>query len=378
MKIASSTIVKMCFVVLWSITATSCATFFSGLKADIFIDGDIDEPVTISSSAATYEDVTLPTVVEVKRRQLNGQHIQISSEHHTFDDIVLEKTLNEWALIGALTYGVPLCIDLLTNAVSKPKYNQFLITPLESIAAADSLDVTLPRSVVPSSTLDFTTKNRLRSQRWYEKYPRHEINVTLGFGHHQADHLSKQFVDDILPNYHMEEEVTEECGIYIDTHLTRKIEYHYRLNRKWDVGALLAWGISSDDYTDEYYYMNVQHKDDFPGFYNKGSHESKSFTFAPSVRYSWYEMGACRIYSRAALGIMRDHLTFDMNQWIQNGPTTSYSYNETEKHFEKTKWRMAYQLSPLGMSVGAGPVRLLAELGYGCLGVFNIGLGICF
>ena len=39
---------------------------------------------------------------------------------------------------------------------------------------------------------------------------------------------------------------------------------------------------------------------------------------------------------------------------------------------------MAYQFSPIGMSVGAGPVRFIAELGYGCLGVCNIGLGICF
>ena len=376
MKISLSAIIKMFFMVIGTISVTSCATMFSGFKADIFIDGDIDEPVTINSSAATYKDVTLPTVVEVKRRQLNGQHIQISSEHHTFDDIVLEKTLNEWALLSAISYGMPVCIDLLTNAVSKPKHNQFFITPLESIAAADSLNATLPRSVVPSSALDFATKNRLRSERLFTKFPRHEINGTFGFGSNQADHLTKQFADNILQRYHMETEV--ECGdIFGDSYFIGKIEYHYRLNRKWYIGSLMALGESSMDYTDEYYYMDEQHKDDYPGHITLGYHKGSSFTFAPSVRYTWYEKGACRYYSRVALGLLRNHLTFSLNEWIFNGPNERYCYKDKEKHFEKTNWRMAYQFSPIGMSVGAGPVRFIAELGYGCLGVCNIGLGIC-
>ena len=49
-----------------------------------------------------------------------------------------------------------------------------------------------------------------------------------------------------------------------------------------------------------------------------------------------------------------------------------------EDSFEKTKWRMAYQFSPIGINVGTGPVRFFAEVGYGCLGVCNVGLGFCF
>ena len=377
MKKSSSVILKLFFVAFCTITVTSCATMFSGFKADVFIDGDIDEPVTITSSAGTYEDVTLPTVVEVKRRQLNGQHIQISSEQHTFDDIVLEKTLNEWALLSVFSNVMPICIDLLTNAVSRPKHNQFFITPLESIGAADSLNLPLPRSVVPSSTIDFTTKTRLRSERLFTKFPRHEINGTFGFGSNQADHYTKQFVDNILQHYHMETEVN--CGdIFGDSYFVGKIEYHYRLNRKWDVGALMAWGESSMDYTDEYYNMDEQHKDVYPGYNTLGYHKGRSFTFAPSVRYTWYEKGACRYYSRVAMGLMRHRLTFSMNEWTTNGPNERYCYKDKEKQFEKTEWRMAYQLSPIGMSVGVGPLRFIAELGYGCLGICNFGMGICF
>lgn len=377
MKESRSVFIKLLFVALWTITFTSCATMISGFKADVFIDGNIDEPMTISSSGGTYEDVTLPTVVEVKRRQLNGQHIQICSEHYTFDDIVIEKTLNEWALLSAFSYGMPLCIDLLTNAVSKPKHNQFLITPIESIAAADSLSLPLPKSVVPSSTMDFVTKTRLRSQRFNAKFPRHEINATLGVGSNQADRLTKRFVDDIVQRNHMERE--GECGdIFGDSYFIGKIEYHYRLNKKWEVGAMMAWGKSSEDYTDEYYYMTEQQIDDYPKIITLGYQSCHSISFAPSVRYTWYEKGACRYYSRAACGLLRDNLSFDMNEWAFNDPYQSYCYADKKKHFEKTEWRLAYQLSPFCMSIGAGPVRLVAELGYGCLGVCNVGLGICF
>ena len=112
---------------------------FSGTKADIFIDGEVDEPVTVCSTAGLYKDVNLPALVEVKRRHLNGQHIQITSEHHSFDDIVLEKTFNEWALVSALAYGTGFFIDLMTNAVSKPKYDQFFIKPLDSLSTAGSV-----------------------------------------------------------------------------------------------------------------------------------------------------------------------------------------------------------------------------------------------
>ena len=36
------------------ISITSCATMFSGTRADIMIDGDVDEPLTILSSHAEY------------------------------------------------------------------------------------------------------------------------------------------------------------------------------------------------------------------------------------------------------------------------------------------------------------------------------------
>ncbi|MBO4607277.1 MAG: hypothetical protein J5682_05210 [Prevotella sp.] len=376
MKQVASIIPQSLFAVLLVLIFTSCATMFSGTKADIFIDGDMDEPVTISSSAGEYKDVTLPTLVEVKRRQLNGQHIHVTSEHHVFDDIVLEKTFNEWALVSALVYGTPFFIDLMTNAVSKPKYDQFYITPLDSLPAADSLH--RKRPLVMVSTMDAHTRARLRGQQLPTKYPRHEINVSLGLGSNQADRSTKRFVDDIIQPLDMGRE--GECGdIFGDSYFVGKLEYHYRLNRKWDIGAMAAWGISSESYTNRYYYMDEQHENETPGTYTDGYSKCRSFSFAPSVRYTWYETRTYRLFSRVSLGMMRNHFKFDMEEWREGNENMSRGSIIREESIDKTKWRMAYQLSPIGIIVGgSSPLRFVAEVGYGCLGVCNIGLAFCF
>ena len=375
MKERASIIFESLFIVLLVMSFTSCATMFSGTKADIFIDGDMDEPVTITSSAGEYKDVTLPTLVEVKRRQLNGQHIHVTSEHHTFDDIVLEKSFNSWALVNVLVCGTPFLIDLMTNAVSKPKYDQFFITPLVNETAADTLYKKEPTVIV--STMAPETRVRLRAQNLPMKYPRHEINVSLGLGINQADRPTKHFVDDLIQPLNME--VEGECGdIFGDSYIVGKLEYYYRLNRKWDIGAMFAWGYSSETYTNRYDYSEEQHQYENLDIFTDGYSKCRSFSLAPLVRYTWYETRTYRLFSRVSLGMMRNHLQFDKREWGKRGENEHSGSIVREESFDKTKWRIAYQLSPIGVSVGAGPMQFIAELGYGCLGVCNIGLGFSF
>lgn len=375
MKVLASTMSKTFFAILTVISFSSCATIFSGTKADIFIDGEVEEPVTINTTVGEYKDVTLPTLVEVNRHQLDGQHIQISSEHHSFDDIVLKKSVNGLAVVSAFLYGAPFFIDLATNAVSKPKYDQFFIKPTENVATDDTLNGKRP--VVMVSTMGPETRARLRSERLPEKFPRHEINGTLGFGANQADHTTQRFIDGFIQPRHMETE--SECGdIFGDSYFIGKLEYHYRLNRKWDIGALVAWGRSSESYTNEYFYAIEQNKNENNGIINTGIEKCRSFSFAPSMRYTWFERKNCRFYSRAALGLTRNHYNFALEEWKGYIPYESHGEVDHKENFCNTNWRMAYQLSPFGMSVGANPVRFFLELGYGCLGVCNIGLGFCF
>ena len=109
----------------------SCATIVSGGNPTIVINSAYDDaPVNITTSCAYYDQVTFPAVVKVKRKQLEGQRIQIESEKYQFGDIVLRRKTNPWAW-GNILFGglVGLSVDLLTNSVSQPAQDDFLITP---------------------------------------------------------------------------------------------------------------------------------------------------------------------------------------------------------------------------------------------------------
>ena len=100
---------------------SSCATIISGTTATVQIDGKFTEPMTITTSFQTYEEVVLPAEVKIKRQHLDGQHIKISSPNYTYEDIILNRKTNGWAFGNILIGGlIGLGIDLGTNAVSKP------------------------------------------------------------------------------------------------------------------------------------------------------------------------------------------------------------------------------------------------------------------
>ncbi|MBO4850106.1 MAG: hypothetical protein J5529_04285 [Prevotella sp.] len=377
MKGITSTLCRLvapsCLVLLF----TSCATMLSGTKANIIIQGDVDEPVTIVSSCGECKDVTLPTHVKVKRRHLDGQHIQISSEHHTFDDIVLKKAFNEWAIASVLFYGVPFAIDLMTNAVSRPKYDSFYIRSNDSISPTDTLRAL--SSVYTATT--HPSMAYLHSRPLPEKFLRHEVNGTIGLGRNQASPSTHSFIDDNLLRYHLENE-TECFDLFGESYIVRKVEYHYRLNRKWDVGAFAGWGLSCDTYREEYDAPaqeakgNGREKDTPVSTY--GLERCRTFSFAPSVRYTWYETRSCRLFSRVAVGMMRHHRHFEVErQKYDKQLRKSITVGDVEST-DDTKWQLAYQLSPIGVSVGGPNLRFFAELGYGCLGVVNIGVSLCF
>lgn len=41
--------------------------------------------------------------------------------------------------------------------------------------------------------------------------------------------------------------------VWGDAYLQAGLEYHYRLNRKWDIGVLADWGVSQDSYFAYYF-----------------------------------------------------------------------------------------------------------------------------
>jgi len=368
-------------LMLAAMLCSSCATIISGSSAKIHIDGDVGEPVTIATSKGVYRDVSLPATVEVKRRSLGGQHIQITSENYAFSDIILSNSCNPWAVLDAF-YGVPLVVDLLTNAASVPAQDYFFITPGAPYSQADSLQ--RADSLRLAKAEEDLRQARLRARQLPEHFYRHEVRGSLGFGRCQTEHDRDRMLDSYLNRYELTTE--GECFDLIgDAYVQTGLEYHYRLNRKWDIGVLADWSISREVYSAYYNFSgDIITPETHPDEYADGTEFCRFFVVAPSVRYAWYEVSGCRCYSRIALGALRHHLTFDYKRypWVDYYSPDYRSPDEQKPFFtdsmDKIKWRMAYQLTALGVAFGGDNFHFFGELGYGNLGVVRLGLGFVF
>lgn len=118
---------------------SSCATIFSSGNPLIYIEGDVSEPVTITTEKMTYNDVMLPAVVEVNRHKLQGQRIKVSSDNYNYTDVVLEKTVNGVTFANFFLGGIiGLTIDALTNNIVMPAQTYFNVvaTPKQASSKA--------------------------------------------------------------------------------------------------------------------------------------------------------------------------------------------------------------------------------------------------
>ena len=122
---------NLLFAAFVAASLSSCATIISGTNAEVTIDSDIKDPVNITTSLQTYQNVVLPTKVQVKRKHLSGQHINITSEKYKFKDIVLENKINPVTFANILLSGFGFVVDLITNSVSKPSQSTYFIEPIK-------------------------------------------------------------------------------------------------------------------------------------------------------------------------------------------------------------------------------------------------------
>ena len=351
---------------------SSCATIISGTTAKVTIDGRVDEPVTIVTSKTVYTDVNLPREVEVKRRRLHEQHITITSPSYAFSDIVIQRSLSPMAVVCALVNPFSLPVDMFTNAVSEPMQRHFYIEPVARREQADS--VWRADSLRHVARVEALRKMKDLPAR----YRRHELSVGVGCGGNQADHHTHSMVRDYGRRYGLEPSF--ECGdIFGDSYLFADMEYHYRLNRKWEVGAFTAWGISGESYEKYPEYPSEPGAPELSLYqYGDGHEHSRYFALAPSVRYTWFENRQTRFYSRVALGYLRHHLIFGYGEVAFSDPEATQRVYSFHKNTDTIKRSMAWQLTVFGCRVGSGSIGMQCEVGYGCLGLVRLGLNVCF
>lgn len=209
-----------------------------------------------------------------------------------------------------------------------------------------------------------------------QRFPRHELSSSTGFGPNWADHRVNNVVNRYNDRYDLE---WDSSDFLITSPIVQNLEYHYRLNRQFAVGATMGWGISEESYTGHTFITD--HKVEC----RSGSEQSRIFFFAPSFRYTWYVRGPIQLYSRVAVGVMRQHTKYDLNKRFYR-----VSYNDLhwtpisdniylpDQSYDDIKWKPTCQLTPVGFSVGSRFIRFFAELGYGCQGVYNMGLRLAY
>ena len=106
-------------------------------------------------------------------------------------------------------------------------------------------------------------------------------------------------------------------------------------------------------------------RDKFTPYY--GDLHARSFYVMPAVKYDWLDFRFVRFYVKGALGVQ--HLKYEFRD----------KDNSPQGHqFDEDGWRLAGQITPLGVSIGSRMVRLFFELGYGVEGTFNMGLSLNF
>lgn len=105
---------------------TSCATIFSGTKANVTVSTNTGERVDIKVDGNTYYNVSGPTVVKVKRT-FKPSTIEAENEDSK-GSVVVDKKFNAVTLGNIILGGIPgFIIDGASGAMAKPETNMYTI-----------------------------------------------------------------------------------------------------------------------------------------------------------------------------------------------------------------------------------------------------------
>ena len=345
---------------LSALLLTSCATIFSGTRARVIIDGDAPEPLTIVADEQTYDSVSLPASLSIRRDKLT-EPITLTSPHYDYADIIPGRNTNLWIWANYFNGFLGLPVDLMTGAIYEPAMSRYYISKRskeESIGAE------------PLAPVGVSSEPRLY---------RHEIDVLAGLGSSvwrgAHDRQVGQFRDMGMehPFFCGVDIDGATCGVDVDG-ATWGLRYFYHISPRVAVGAAFgrAWAYDG---------LETPLDPEDPDAYalSPYAHVHTRSTFAmPAVKYSWIHEDVYSLYSIAALGAQCSHTWASIHTHEASlFPELRYEHHRQEV-FNRKRWKLAPQLTALGFDAGGRHLRFFAELGYGVEGVVNIGLSYRF
>ena len=306
---------------------TSCATIFTGTKAHMVLEGELDDTLTIQTPQQTLSQVTLPQQVDLRKKQLR-KPIVVSKAGEEVARIVPHRKVSPffWSNLITVSTILGLPVDALTGSMYKPADTE-VETPLGQM--------------------------RLRVLQPQPQFYRHEISASVGLGFQM--NVRDGVYDDLSAQIYKKTS-------YIDGRLcnywgpaTLGLRYYYHLNPSWAIGLQYGWLA---DYRP---FIRLS-KDESGGDLRLHSH-----FLMPSVKWNWYKGNSWGLYSRGSFGIQYRRIFFDV----------SHKYADYQK-LEKKKWLPAFHVSLVGAEFGKKHFRFFTELGFGMDGIGNSGLSYCF
>ena len=206
-------------------------------------------------------------------------------------------------------------------------------------------------------------------QSWTAKQSaqyRHEAVLQLGIGSSiDRGKLYDSFYDRLYERFEIE---SDAACFYLGPTATGA-QYYYHPLPGLGVGGSVGYakGVKG---MDQYFATlgdgtRCYDRDKFTPYY--GDLYARSFYVMPAMKYDWLDFRFVRFYVKGALGVQ--HLKYEFRD----------KDNSPQGHqFDEDGWRLAGQITPLGVSIGSRMVRLFFELGYGVEGTFNMGLSLNF
>lgn len=351
---------------LMSMMLTSCATIFSGTRADVVIDGDSEEPLTIVADEQQIDSVALPATLSIRRKSLNNP-IVLTSEHYDYADIIPGRKTNPWVWANYFNgfMGVP--VDLATGSIYGPAQSRYFIRKRSKEQSAGAMPLQ------PVGCYKPVALNRRTD--WHY---RHEVDVLIGFGSSIADGIHYRQCRALQQ---LGFENSEYCG-FPEYGGAVGLRYFYHLNKWLAVGGMMGYAHAYDSY--DHFYGGIQAEVEPYVLRDTWCNVcTEAFYAAPAVKATWWRSGALSFYSQGALGVqyrrqrVSAHIPY-YNSWPYWLFLMPYEKVDHAGLRNVHQWRLAPQLTVAGMSLGGRHLRFFMELGYGIEGVFNIGMSYRF
>ncbi len=350
------------FVVLACWLLSSCMTIFTGDTVALTLSSVVDEPVSIATCEQVYDSVRLPARIEVKKRYLNLP-IRLSSDNYVFSPLYPGRRANEWSWLAACyTEGISAIVDLSTGAWYKPVQQQYFVPAIHR----DSL--ALRRDTLPAADYRMPSVLKPHGMRFY----RHELRLMGGLGPYVENSSFRQRRGEVYSGIMLGPTHDVDCGFDVSGGFS--VEYFYHLDERWALGLAVGSAVSSEALCDEKFEFDPEAVTLQDG--KLGTMRTTATYLLSALKFNWLFFNGGSFYSKAALGLSRQHVWFTGNHphvhyAIDESPYYTYTYS---RDYDNRFWRLEGQCTFVGIESGRAPLRFFAELGWGLQGVFNVGL----